>query len=90
MQIVPLQEFLVQTMGGFPVHANMSAYRGKKFECACGSEHYFSGSDDEVLRELSGMRFVFRCPDRKGVTLVKVKGLFSVKIESLIGAKDEF
>ncbi len=89
MKLLPLDKFLIETMGGFPVRANMAAYSGKSFQCACGTTHQFSGSQDEVLREISGMRFVFRCPERKGVTLIKIKGIFSIKLESLIGAKDE-
>lgn len=89
MKLVALDEFLALTMGGFPVNANMQAYIGKTFQCACGAAHQFSGSQTEVLRELSGMRFVFRCPERKGITLIKIKGLFSIKLESLIGAEEE-
>lgn len=88
MKSVSQQEFMVETMGGWPLNANVSVYTGKNFECACGKVHQFSGESSEVLRELSRMRFVLRCPDRNGVTLVKVKGLFSVKIESLMGLKD--
>ena len=88
MKNISQQEFMVETMGGWPVKANVSAYTGKNFDCACGKVHQFSGGNSEVLRELSGMRFVFRCPDRNGLTLVKIKGLFSVKIESVVGSKD--
>ena len=88
MKNVSQQEFMFETTGGWPVKANVSAYTGKSFDCACGKVHQFSGEDSEVLRELSGMRFVFRCPDRNCLTLVKIKGLFSVKIESVMGSKD--
>jgi len=87
MRNVSQQEFMVETIVGWPVKANMSAYLGKNFECACGKVHQFSGQNSEVLRELSGMRFVFRCPDHNGATLVKIKGLFSTTIESLMGLK---
>ena len=88
MKLVPIQQFISETMGGAPVRADMSIYQGKEFQCACGKHHQFSGLQDDVIRELFGMKFVFRCPERNGVTLVKIKGLFSTKIESLVGTKD--
>lgn len=77
-----------ETTGGWPVKADMFAYAGKTFECACGNIHDFSGMNSEVLRELPGMKFVLRCPSRNGVTLVKIKGIFTTKIESIIGMRD--
>lgn len=88
MKLVSQSEFITETMGGWPVKANMAAYAGKIFECACGNFHNFSGETNEVLRELPGMTFVLRCPSRKGVTLVKIKGLFTAKIESISGMRD--
>ena len=88
MKIVPQEDFLAETMGGWPVQSNMTAYAGKSFDCACGKNHQFSGEQSEVLRELPMMKYVFRCPTRDGLTLVKIKGFFSIKIESLLGARD--
>jgi len=89
MRKVSLPEFMSETTGGWPVRSDMLAYAGKEFECACGKKHIFHGDQAEVIRELGGMKFVFRCPERKGITLVKVKGFFSVTLESIIGVKEE-
>jgi hypothetical protein len=85
VKVVSFDNFMSSTLGGWPVKADMSIYAGKPFECACGVTHSFSGRSSEVMRELGGMRFVLRCPERKAITLVRVKGIFSVVLESQYG-----
>ena len=87
MRIVPLEAFVAETLlDGWSLAADVSIYGGKAYFCACGKTHNFSGSSDDVIRELRGMRFVFHCPNRDAYTLVKIKGFFSIRIESQLGA----
>jgi hypothetical protein len=63
----------------------MSIHEGTPFECACGDMHLFSESTVQVMRELPKGRLVFACPDGKGITCVRLKGLLKPKFESLFG-----
>ena len=89
MKIYGMEDFLSRTLGGWPLRAKVSAYQGLVFDCACGKRHEFSGSSSDVLRELGGMQFVISCPTepKSYINLVKVKGLFSVKMETQFGGK---
>jgi len=71
MKIYPFEEFMYETLGGRPNQADWTPYLGKSYECACGTTHTFDEST-EVLRELSGMRFVIQCPQDSFLTLIKI------------------
>src|SRR5210317_235375 len=90
MEFMDESEFMRRTMGGRPSQMDTSAYSGAVFECACGVAHRFEQSSIEVLRELSKMRLVLKCPSQRGAVCVKVKGLLSFKgFETLFGYKKE-
>jgi len=93
VEIVTLEEFMDQTLGGRPNRANMTAYDGKEYECGCGDFHIIecldqNNSEPAVIRELSGMRFVFSCQNGY-VTCVKISGIFTVKLKSLFSAANK-
>mgnify|MGYP003691700213 CR=1 FL=1 len=87
MDIYELEDFFSKTAGGRANRANMTIYFGKPYDCACGQTHDFN-TDTNVLRELSGMRFVMECPEDDFVTCVKISGLFNIKLKSLFGGKN--
>ena len=86
MEIYELDEFFARTMGGRPNRANMNPYIGKPYDCACGKTHNFDDSSN-VIRELSGMRFIIKYPEKDFVTCVKISGLFNIKFKSLFGGR---
>ena len=86
MDIYSIEEFEEKTSGGFPGQADWTPYLGKSYECACGTTHTFNEST-EVVRELSGMRFVIQCPQDSFVTLITITMFANVK--SLFGGKHE-
>ena len=88
MEIYERDEFFSKTRGGRPNRSNMTPYIGKPFECACGKIHNFDDSFN-VVRELSGMRFVIACPEKDYVTCVKITGSFRFKFESLFGCGND-
>jgi hypothetical protein len=75
-----------ETVGGFPLQAQMHIYEGVPYECGCGETHKFSQNRTEVVRELRIMKFVLGCQNGF-ITLVKIKGFFSYKMTSLLSAK---
>jgi len=85
MERVDYPEFMRRTDGGWPTHMAMSTHEGEPFECACGDTHDFSELTVQVLKELPKGRLVLTCPDEKGVTCVRLKGLLKPKIEPLFG-----
>jgi hypothetical protein len=87
VELVRTEDFMRQTMGGWPCQMECSIYAGLPFECACGKVHIFDPAITEVLRELSWMRLVLGCPDSESITCVKLKGFFRVRFESLFGAR---
>jgi hypothetical protein len=91
MNIISVEDFFAETMGGRQNTMDMSDYEGFKFNCACGKSHIFSSYEVKVLRELSKMRLFFECPDNHNfATCVKLKGFFRFKgFESLFGTKFE-
>ena len=88
MERVDLPEFIQRTLGGWPTRMAMSTHEGKRFDCACGRKHCFSESTVQVMRELPKGRLVFTCPDGKGTTCVRLKGLLETTFESLFGTVD--
>ena len=91
MKMLSPTDFFAETMGGRANKMDMSPYQGHLFRCSCGQEHMYVSSLVEVLRELSDMRLIFKCPENSSfATCVKVKGLFRFKgFESLYGTKIE-
>lgn len=88
MELIPLEQFMAQTLGGRPNQMGLAPYVGHHFECACGARHVFDPLTVNVLRELSRMRLVFACPQGDAVTCVKVKGIFGFKgFASLFGSQ---
>ena len=85
MERVDLPEFMQRTLGGWPTRMAMSIHEGNPFECACGDVHYVSESRVQVIKELPKGRLVLTCPDSKGLTCVRLKGLLKPKLESLFG-----
>lgn len=90
VEVMSFEEFFQNTLGGRPNQAQMHIYEGKPYHCGCGESHLFYESDISVIRQLpGGLRFVFLNENCGFVTCIKIKGLFSYKIESLFSAKDE-
>ena len=90
MKLLSPTDFFAETMGGRYSKMDTSIYDGNPFQCACGKKHLFFSNEIDVIRELSGMRLVFQCPDQSEfATCVKVKGLFRYKFDSLFRTKIE-
>jgi len=91
VEVVILDKFLQETMGGFPPRAKMHICEGVLYECGCGKTHKYSENQIEVIRELEDMKFVFVCHNDY-VTLVKLKGDLSLrsnyKFISLLSARN--
>jgi len=85
---VSAEVFLKNTFGGRPCQSQMHIYEGKLYECGCGMSHEFSEESIQVLRELPGMRYVF-VAECGYATLIKMKGIFSVKFESEMSCSSE-
>ena len=85
MERVDFPEFMQRTLGGWPTRMAMSIHEGKPFECACGDMHHFPESTVQVMTELPKGRLVFTCPDGKGITCIRLKGLLEPEFESLFG-----
>lgn len=87
IELLPLKEFVIRTMGGRPMQLDISPYINHEYECACGKFHIFN-KDTQVIRELSDMKFIIECPiDGNAVTCVKANGLISFKgFSSLFGS----
>lgn len=89
-RLMPLEEFLAQTFGGRPNQMDMSAYEGAKFDCACGSAHSYQASSVVVVRELTGMRLIFRCPVSEALTCVAIDGILKFRrFRTLFGTSGE-
>ena len=89
VKILSFEEFFENTLGGRPNQAQMHIYNGKEYECGCGDRNLFYETDINVIRQLpGGLKFVFLNEKCGFVTCVKIKGLFSYKIESLFSAKE--
>ena len=85
MERIDLPEFMQRTLGGWPTRMAMSTHEGKPFECACGDMHYFSEATVQVMRELPKGRLVLTCPNGRGITCVRLRGLLKPTLESLFG-----
>jgi hypothetical protein len=88
MERLDLPEFIKRTSGGWPTRMAMSTHAGQPFECVCGDKHHFSESTVQVMRELPKGRLVFTCPDGKGLTCIRLKGLLNPTFESLFGTAE--
>ena len=85
-EIVSIDEFLSKTMGGRPCQLDLHIYQGCEFECGCGKTHTYSSHSTEVVREIPMLKLVLQQNDCKYVTLIKIKGIFKYRFESLFSA----
>tara|TARA_B100000242_G_C42935708_1_gene433964 strand:- start:351 stop:623 length:273 start_codon:yes stop_codon:yes gene_type:complete len=88
VKVVNMDEFFSNTMGGRPCQLDTSIYSGLDYECGCGSTHRWSPSAMPVIREIPVLRIVIDNPSCGFVTLVKIKGIFSYKLQSELSAKN--
>jgi hypothetical protein len=91
MRLLTAADFLAFTQDGRPHKVNTRDYEGHTFQCACGRTHVFYPDQVKVVKELSKMRLVVRCPEKPTyLTCVKASGLFWFKrLKSLCGARSE-
>ncbi len=87
MKIITSEEFMARASRAFPLNMNVSIYEGMSFECACGNTHAFSGDPSDILREMKGMQLLIVCPNKLGITCVKVAGMFRPQLKAQFGAK---
>ena len=87
IKVVSMDEFNQRILGGVPLKKKMTVFEGIPYACGCGETHQFSSSQTRVFCELSGRDYVFLCLNEY-LTLVKVKGFFSHRFESLLSAKN--
>jgi len=86
VEIVDLETFMSNTMGGRPCQLQMHIYQNCKFECGCGETHTYSSHSTEVVREIPIFKLVLQQKGCKYVTLIKIKGFFTYKFESLLSS----
>ena len=86
VETVHVDEFLSRTMGGRPCQLQMHIYQGCEFECGCGETHTYSSHSTEVVREIPMLKLVLQQEGCKYVTLIKIKGIFKYRFESLLSA----
>lgn len=86
VETVHVDEFLSRTMGGRPCQLQMHIYQGCEFECGCGETHTYSSHSTEVVREIPMLKLVLQQRGCKYVTLIKIKGIFKYRFESLLSA----
>jgi hypothetical protein len=91
MKLLTAADFFAFTQDGRPHNMDMGDYEGHTFRCACGRTHVFYADQVKVVKELSKMRLVVRCPEKPTyLTCVKASGLFWFKrLKSLCGARSE-
>jgi hypothetical protein len=91
MKLLPAADFFAFTQDGRPHKMDTRDYEGHTFQCACGRTHVFYADQVKVVKELSKMRLVVRCPERPTyLTCIKASGLFWFKrLKSLCGARSE-
>tara|TARA_B100000780_G_scaffold263080_1_gene216715 strand:- start:1 stop:273 length:273 start_codon:yes stop_codon:yes gene_type:complete len=80
------EEFMQRTMGGRPCQLQMNIYQNCEFECGCGETHNYSSHTTEVLREIPMLKLVLQQSGCNYVTLIKIKGIFKYRFESLFSA----
>ncbi len=95
VKVINSEEFIKETLGGRPCQLNVFVYKGLAFDCGCGKEHKFDPYLDltgvgtmKVLRELPTLKIVILNPKCGYATLVKIKGIFSYRLESIFSTKD--
>ena len=86
VETVQVEEFVQRTMGGRPCQLDLHIYQGCEFECGCGETHTYSSHATEVVREIPMLKLVLQQNDCKYVTLIKIKGIFKYRFESLFSA----
>ena len=86
VETVQVEEFVQRTMGGRPCQLDLHIYQGCEFECGCGKTHTYSSHSTEVVREIPMLKLVLQKNDCKYVTLIKIKGIFKYRFESLFSA----
>ena len=82
---INFDEFIQRTMGGRPCALSVGIYFGCTYECGCGKTHNFN-SATEILREIHMLILVLQDTKCKYVTLIKIKGIFKYRFESLFSA----
>ena len=85
---VNLDEFMQRTMGGRPCALQVGIYFGCTYECGCGKTHNFN-YETEILREIPMLKLALQDPECEYVTLIKIKGIFKYRFESLFTAKNQ-
>ena len=85
---ISFDEFMQRTMGGRPCALSVGIYFGCTYECGCGKTHNFN-SATEILREIPMLKLVLQDPECEYVTLIKIKGFFKYRFESLFTAKNQ-
>jgi len=82
---INFDEFMQRTMGGRPCALSVGIYHSCTYECGCGKTHNFN-SATKILREIPMLKLVLQDPKCKYVTLIKIKGIFKYRFESLFSA----
>ena len=86
VETVHIDEFLKNTLGGRPCQLQLHIYEGCRFECGCGTVHTYSHFSTQVVREIPMLKLVLQQDGCKYVTLIKIRGFFKYKFESLFSA----
>ena len=84
VKVVDSREFVQNTMGGRPCQLDLSIYDGLYYECGCGEVHCFHSYATEVMREIPMLKIVIYDSHCGYGTLVKIKGFFKYRLESLL------
>jgi hypothetical protein len=87
MQLLSVSAFEQKIASGWRPKMNTAIYEQLPFECACGNNHLFA--ETVPLKEMAGMRLLLSCPTLEATgTIVKIKGLFRLRLESEYGLRD--
>ena len=86
VETVHVDEFFQRTTGGRPCQLELHIYEGCEFECGCGETHIYSRHSTEVAREIPMLKLVLQQNGCKYITLIKIKGIFKYRFESLFSA----
>jgi len=68
-------------------HENFRIYVGLDYDCGCGKKHIYDGINNLAKWECTGLRFVMINSSCKYLTLIKIKGFFKRRFESLMSTK---
>jgi hypothetical protein len=95
IKVIKKEKFITETLGGRPCELQLHIYKRLPFDCGCGKEHKFDPYVEplgigtmKVLRELPILKLVILNKECGYVTLVKIKGIFSYRLESIFSCKD--